>query len=1131
MRVPDDEIILSAVAFRLREQQENLVDGESRVDLSEFIKGKELNWNAPGPEWLVVVIVSQAHDLNYLGSAVLRRWNEIFYDRYKQELGDRLGKSLVAYGPDERLVLGGNILYSDALRDRFKREKGFDPLPELAALFIDIGSQTPSIRCQYYDVMNTLLEENLYKPTTQWLHDHRMRHVTIATWGRQDLLGQTTNYGDFFRLMKHFDMPGNEDSDGFATGAGSEAKLNGSTGAFIDTKLSSSMAHINGRNRIAVCAYWGAGWGFTQEQNIARTNVNYALGVNLYNTHGVLYSLLAGRNEFVPPEVHFYQPYWQTWRTFTDYVSRLSYVLSHGHHRADVALLYPLSTIHEHWHSGSNFEQPAKDAQESMFALAKALYSSALDFDFVDESHISQADVRSGKLKFSNLEFPVIVLPAISTLRIDVLTRLQEFVSAGGTLVVFRQPAASSAEQGRDDPQMQEIWRSLLGNYEQNNQPVLERNHASGGRTILVRSKEMDVPGAIRAAITPDVALGAADLSHTHQQVNDRHIYFLVNRLGERREVCVTLGQRGTPEIWDARTGEVRPLHRYRIGAKQTHLRLTMDPYEGIVVVLQPITDKPQILNDNFASIDDIRKIQDGFEVTGTIDSAEKPSVQLAIGGRMYSGQSTVVPSLPSIALDGLWQCEYRLTMDNRWGDFRYPPTNKWIGPESPRMKYREEPVTPSRPDWQRVNYDDSDWRLVSYSFGPYWQLLEPLGAEVDSAELQDKIVLGKVDFANPEVFASKSFAWRPYVYSWKFGSDRDEVHQFASDGLGPVSPDFMVFDPAQGSQPAVRYLATRIFVPSPTKMYLNFGGESETMHRQAWVNGQRVVNVDEGVKQPIGEAFLLQGWNRVALRLVQPRGKRVTTFAVFTSEPHTPQQPRFMPLSRWYEGSRNLVYDYRTKDDKLVGWFRFPAPPGAQSARLNLDAESVEAWIDGNSVTVDDGVIQFSKPAEGKSQVVQVALRVQHKPGHYEGAAFCAPVEFICGRGQIPLGDWSGYGLEYYSGGVKYIRHITLTKEQLGQRVTLDLGDVRTSAEVTVNGRPVGVRLARPFTFDLTDFGRVGDNVIEVEVLNTLANYMSQSPSRYVYEKQTVSGLLGPTLIRFAPRINVICQPKMNAE
>ena len=48
-----------------------------------------------------------------------------------------------------------------------------------------------------------------------------------------------------------------------------------------------------------------------------------------------------------------------------------------------------------------------------------------------------------------------------------------------------------------------------------------------------------------------------------------------------------------------------------------------------------------------------------------------------------------------------------------------------------------------------------------------------------------------------------------------------------------------------------------------------------------------------------------------------------------------------------------------------------------------------------------------------------------------------------------------------------------------------------RQFAEVTVGGLPAGVRLARPFRFDLTGLVHKGANRIEVKVANTLANHI----------------------------------------
>ncbi|HEY3391446.1 MAG TPA: glycosyl hydrolase [Lacipirellulaceae bacterium] len=1115
LRIPDDEQILTAAAYHLREISEDAVDDESHIDLSEFMDGQELRWEAPGPEWLVAIVSSQPHDLNYLERHVAKRWIEIFYEPYLKQLGNRLGKSLAAYGPDERSVLAGNILYCDALRVRFEKEKGFDPLPDLAALFIDIGPRTDSVRCQYYDVMNTLLEENLYAPMADWLHEHDMKHVTIAHWGRENLLEQTSNYGDFPRMMKYFDMPGNEDS-----------KQSGPSGAFIDTKMSSSMAHLNGRNRAAICAYWGMGWGFTQEENIARTNINYALGMNLYNTHGVLYSLLAGRNEWVPPEVHFYQPYWQTWRTFADYVARLSYVLSQGRHRADVALVYPLSTIHAQWQSGSKFEAPAEEAQNSTFALARALYTDLLDFDFVDEPRMAEAMLEPGKIKVAGLEFPVVVMPSMTTIRTDTMDRLSKFVAAGGTLVVFRQPPTASAEAGRDDPELEKMWQELLGDYTSRSEPVIERRNDAGGRTILVRSSDADAAKAIRAAIHADVTTTATDLAHTHQQVGKQHVYYFVNRQRQTREVSVTVRAHGRPEIWDAHTGEIRPLHRFETMVHGTGLRLEMGPHEGVLVVLQPEPTGPQIIEDNLRNVQSIETGANSLSVIGTADTAQKVHAEVSLDGRVFAGETTA-PAAQSLPLDGLWECKYRPTMHNKWGDYQYPASDERIGPQAPRMKYRAEPaLADARPRWEDVELNDDDWQQVACTFGPYWLLLDPIAARLDSAELQQQIIAGADGQANSIELEGAMLNWQPYAFSWKLGADRVDVHQHGTDGLGPVSPDFLVFDAARNGQPVVRYLTTRVYSPREQKLYLDFGSLDKLPPRQAWVNGELILDIKDKSLSALSSVTLRSGWNQVVLRLVQTGRRPLATFALFHSQPQTPEQPRFMPLSRWHQTSQDLTYDCRPAGQVSVGWYRFLAPPGAQEAKLNLVAESVEAWVNGEAVEVVDDTLQFPNLPPAATQFTHVALRVQQKPGYYEGAAFQAPISFKCARGQIPLGDWCRYGLEYYSGGIRYVRRIQLDDVGESHEVSLDLGDVRTSAEVKVNGRSLGVRLARPFVFNVSDAIQPGDNEIEVVVLNTLANYLSAGHSKYVFEGQTVSGLLGPATLRMVPRVRVECRP-----
>jgi hypothetical protein len=89
------------------------------------------------------------------------------------------------------------------------------------------------------------------------------------------------------------------------------------------------------------------------------------------------------------------------------------------------------------------------------------------------------------------------------------------------------------------------------------------------------------------------------------------------------------------------------------------------------------------------------------------------------------------------------------------------------------------------------------------------------------------------------------------------------------------------------------------------------------------------------------------------------------------------------------------------------------------------------------------------------------------------------------------------------------------LTGPQAGGQVALHLGAVVATAEVRVNGRMAGIRVAPPWTFDLTGLVKPGDNQIEILVYNTLANHYLTVPTRY--GGKPTSGLLGPVTIQLA--------------
>jgi hypothetical protein len=105
--------------------------------------------------------------------------------------------------------------------------------------------------------------------------------------------------------------------------------------------------------------------------------------------------------------------------------------------------------------------------------------------------------------------------------------------------------------------------------------------------------------------------------------------------------------------------------------------------------------------------------------------------------------------------------------------------------------------------------------------------------------------------------------------------------------------------------------------------------------------------------------------------------------------------------------------------------------------------------------------------------------------------------VEFIEGGPELPqpiklekLSSWTNYGDEYedFSGTARYTTTFkTISTPEKGWRI--DLGDVRESARVYVNGTYAGTCFAHPYSLDISDLVVNGENKLEIEVTNLAAN------------------------------------------
>ena len=121
--------------------------------------------------------------------------------------------------------------------------------------------------------------------------------------------------------------------------------------------------------------------------------------------------------------------------------------------------------------------------------------------------------------------------------------------------------------------------------------------------------------------------------------------------------------------------------------------------------------------------------------------------------------------------------------------------------------------------------------------------------------------------------------------------------------------------------------------------------------------------------------------------------------------------------------------------------------------------------------------------------------------------------------------------GVKYFSGTATYSKMIETPQEwlQSGERIYLDLGDVREIAEVSLNGKCLGIIWKPPYTIDITESLKSGRNNLEIRVTNLWVNRLigDQQPGAKVkyapagaplYRPDAPllqSGLLGPLAVQ----------------
>ncbi|MBQ8697081.1 MAG: hypothetical protein IJ519_05110 [Clostridia bacterium] len=392
---------------------------------------------------------------------------EAHYAHYAEDFGDTIegffsdepcfgnipdgipwGVRVYDYGFYDRRVgdVGLALPWSDKLPKMIEERIGEAALPQLAALWCDLGEPTSALRHAYMDCITLLYRDAFTRQIGDWCEEHGVKYIGHIIEDMNAHARTGCGAGHYFRALDGQHMSGidivlNQLIPGIPKMAHTtRAAGNYAEPAFFHSvlaKLASSYSHINPQMQgRAMCEVYGAyGWG--EGSPIMKWLSDHLLvrGVNHFVPH-------AFSPKFPDPDCppHFgggdKDPQFEGFCHLQPYINKVSHLLSGGTHIADVALLYHAELEWANGRGRSDFTQRA----------AEFLAENQIDYDIIPAdcflphkgARLYPARAEDGRLAIGDERYQALIVPFCEIMPAEIEKALSDIEAQGVNIIRMR---------------------------------------------------------------------------------------------------------------------------------------------------------------------------------------------------------------------------------------------------------------------------------------------------------------------------------------------------------------------------------------------------------------------------------------------------------------------------------------------------------------------------------------------------------------------------------------------------------------------------------------------------------------------------------------------------------------------
>jgi hypothetical protein len=388
----------------------------------------------------------------------------------------------------------------------------------------------------------------------------------------------------------------------------------------------SSTGHIYDKSIVAAEAYTSfmTCWELYPYEMKNQGDWAFSTGINRFVyvrfTHQPWKDLKPGM-AFGPHGIHWdrTQTFWPLLMDYHKYVSRCQYMLRQGDFVADICYLLPEG-------APNVFVPPPSAFTGDKWTPDRRGYN----FDACPPSALMEmAEVDDGKIIFpGGASYHLLVLPDVETMTPELLEKVESLVRAGAT-VVGSPPEKSPSLSGYPecDTSIKILVKKLWGGLDIPDHPT-SRSYGEGSiywggalsqsdaanyarnPSLEMSAKEQNTdyseglsghdgtrPGTPYPEYDPTAAVlkemgvkenftSTQPLRYAQLQQEERDIFFVANRTDQYvKGECIFRSTRGTPQLWDPVTGEIRPLPEYEKDSETSTLAMQFEAFQSFFVV------------------------------------------------------------------------------------------------------------------------------------------------------------------------------------------------------------------------------------------------------------------------------------------------------------------------------------------------------------------------------------------------------------------------------------------------------------------------------------------------------------------------------------------------------------------